>query len=179
MAFRITPGRQPYTCYKPKADKDAIIRWLAAHGPQEWHVAADIWNWDGGHDVLALIMEQPECDRATCQMIFGRSEAYDHLTDPDRFRKANADPGGVFSMIRDMLTRWRQGFYTNANFALPEDDLRGWTNSVLHYQLAVIDHHNRSPDLMLPKDFIFLGYGQRIDQNFYWDRDLIPEELKP
>jgi hypothetical protein len=82
MAFRIAPGRQPYTCYKPKANKDAILRWLAAHGPQEWHVAADIWNWDGGHDVLALIMEQPECDRATCQMIFGRSEAHDDLTDP-------------------------------------------------------------------------------------------------
>ena len=124
-------------------------------------------------------MEQPECDRATCQMIFSRSEADDYLTDQERFRKAKADPKGVFAMIQDMLARWRTGFYTVGKFALPEDDLRGWANGVLRYQLAVIDHWNRDPELMLPQDFIYLGYGDRVDKNYYWDRKLVPEELQP
>jgi Domain of unknown function (DUF4274) len=179
MGFVVAPGRKTYQCWKPKEHKDAIIRWLDAHGPREWHVAADIWNWDGGHDILALIMEQPQCDRATCQMIFARSEADDYLTSPDRFHKARNDPGSVLNMILDMLTRWRNGFYMIGQFALPEGDLSAWANLVIRYQLAVIDHWNRDPELMLPQDFMSLGYGDRVDPNYYWDRRLIPGELQP
>ena len=174
MAFLVAPGRKQYHCHMEPARRDTVIRWLAAGGPREWHIAADIWNWDSGHDILALISEQPECDGSTAQLIYARAEASYYVTDPEAFAKGKSDSGSVFNLVLDMLARWRSGFYTSRKFRLPEDDTNTWANVVLSYQLEVIDRWNRDPELMLPRDFIFLPYGER--PNVDWIK--IPQEIK-
>ena len=175
--FKIDPGRKRYDCYKNEADCREIINWLAARGPREWHAAVDIWNWDYGHDVLALIAEQTTCDRATAQLIFSRADAAYYVTDAESFARGKKESGSVFNMVLDMLARWRTGFYTEANYVLPEDDYNYWPNMVIDYQLAVIDKWARDPALMLPRDFMRLRSGGRIDS--YRFLATMPESMQP
>lgn len=175
--FRLDPHRKRYDCWKGEKARREIVDWLAARGPREWHAAAEIWNWDGGVDILAMILEQPECGRATAQLVFSRAEASYYVSAPDTFAQGKEDPGSVFNMILDMLARWRDGFYTVGNYALPSDDYDNWPNIVIDYQLAVIEKWDRDPALMLPRDFMRLAPGGRID--FDGIQATMPNSMQP
>lgn len=53
---------------------DRQIAVLSATSPDDWHLVADIWNWDESLQVLYWIVSQPNCDRATARMLFWKGE---------------------------------------------------------------------------------------------------------
>jgi hypothetical protein len=53
----------------------AQIAVLSAASPDDWHIVADVWNWDEPLKVLYWIVSQTNCDRATAQMLFWKGEA--------------------------------------------------------------------------------------------------------
>jgi hypothetical protein len=88
----------------------AYEAWLRAGGPQQWHDAAENWNWDMGTAPLRWIVSQPDCDRATALSIFYLGEPQDQ---PDE-----GDAAELLAMIR---RRWAaEGFPANGiAYSLP------------------------------------------------------------
>ena len=100
---------------------DAPMKWLAAHGPDEWHQVVISWNWDGGYSVFSWIAAQPACDRATAQFLIIYSEPMFHIRYPNREAvKAFALDGYDFLAL--MIERWNTGFYSRGEIASEEPD---------------------------------------------------------
>jgi hypothetical protein len=160
MAFVFNPDRFVFEDYWRRDDKQIMVDWLSAVGPDHWHAFVDLYNWDGGIDLLASVTEQPECDRATVQLIFLRSEASYHLLDREKFEAATAKPGTTFQLILAMLRRWRSGFYTRAELGLDEHARKHWPTATGHYQELARTKWEGDHDLLLPNDFLTAAEGR-------------------
>ncbi len=98
---------------------DILIAWLKAHGPDDWHRVAEGWNWDDGVDILEWIAEQPECDRATAQLIFLLASGEFHKRFPVSEDSIKESPysDSTFTFLEPIILRWNAGFYTRSGIA--------------------------------------------------------------
>jgi hypothetical protein len=101
-------------------------RWLMSEaGPDDWHIAADSWNWDNGLMPLTWIIRQRQCDKATALNIF-------YLSAPEYYLQFAGDrtrmpPWHVdnFDFICELRQRYVDGFYTRSEIAL---DVSNWAS---------------------------------------------------
>jgi hypothetical protein len=166
MSFVIAPGRKTYECWHQKENKQLILDWLSANGPDEWHVLADRFNWDSGHDVLGVISEQPECDRATAQLIFMRTDPSYYLSSQDAYARGQK-PGCAFQLALDIVDRWKRAFYVRAEIGFSDENVMDWARVAFDYQRLLIERWNRDAKLMLPKDFLEPPTGNVLKRDQY------------
>jgi len=101
--------------------EQTLVRWLDAHGPDDWHQVAIDWNWDAGLAVLAWIAARPDCDRATAQHLIlnGGADYFVRFVDRDALMADapyNVEP---YDLLLPTITRWRAGFYRRSEIASP------------------------------------------------------------
>lgn len=95
---------------KLKQSHRILIKWLKAHGPDDWHQVVQSYNWDCGLEPLAWIAEQPKCDKATAQCLI-------NLSNPDGYfglkgyPPLNKDPGAEYWFVLPIIERWNADFY--------------------------------------------------------------------
>jgi Domain of unknown function (DUF4274) len=82
-------------------------RRLIETGPDEWHDAADQWNWDNGVEPLTWIIRQSECDRATALLVFHLGEPHFHAEKLTEGRDLGNDK--TYALLAEIRERWFSG----------------------------------------------------------------------
>jgi Domain of unknown function (DUF4274) len=84
-------------------------------GPEKWHCFAAQWNdWNAGVEYLDWIVRQPDCERATAQLIFWKGNPDHYIpekgseSDDHEARERASD---VFRMLKVIAENWTSGFY--------------------------------------------------------------------
>lgn len=90
----------------------AHLRFL---GPEKWHCFARQWNMDDGLEFFDWIVRQPDCERATAQLIFWRCVPFHYL--PDKGKEPDATEereraSDEFKLLKVIADNWTRGFYT-------------------------------------------------------------------
>ena len=90
----------------------AYLRFL---GPEKWHCFARQWNMDDGLEFFDWIVRQPDCERATAQLIFWRCVPFYYL--PDKGQEPDATEerqraSDEFKLLKVIADNWTRGFYT-------------------------------------------------------------------
>jgi hypothetical protein len=100
-----------------------LLRHLVDASPDVWHRVADGWNWDQGEEVLAWIVSQYDCDRATAALVFWRASPSFYLAHADRRAVEAAAPSALdaYDLITLILERWSNGLYRRAEIAFAPD----------------------------------------------------------
>lgn len=95
-------------------------QWMHAASPDQWHQAAQSWNWDNATHWLKWIVEQPQCDLGTALHIFWASDPMHNLSSLNPFRK---DLHGVYINAESLpiqvtiLGRWVRKEFDRAEIA--------------------------------------------------------------
>ena len=102
---------------------DAAISTLLT--PEELHVAANAWNWDGGVDGVRQIVERADCALATAALVFWRSlpdEVIGFYADRDSAEEEDGQ-GDTFDLQLLIRDRVAAGGYANHDIGFdPSDD---------------------------------------------------------
>jgi len=102
-----------------RPDIDEMIKWLEAHGPDEWHRVANSWNFDNDDRVLNWIVDNPKCDKATALDIFWLC-APDYslgFKDRDAIMAQAAYNVVAYDLSTKIVNNWQAGRYKTALFA--------------------------------------------------------------
>ncbi|MFM5954117.1 MAG: DUF4274 domain-containing protein [Novosphingobium sp.] len=93
---------------------------MYAASPDQWHQAAQSWNFDNATHWLKWIVEQPQCDLGTALNIFWRTEPTWNLSHLNPFRKqmhgVSIDAEALPIQII-ILGRWVRNEFTRAEIA--------------------------------------------------------------
>jgi hypothetical protein len=135
----------------------AFIEWLGRHGPDEWHRAAQSWNWDGSHDVLMWIVTRPDCDTATALDVFWKSAPEIALDE-----SAATIPGWSADnkLATTILENWKRGFYRHSRFAYRFE--ADW------FHVAVEEKYQRLRKI-IPADMAVDRQGEPLDTSDYME----------
>ncbi len=106
--------------YLTDDQKSAFHQWLKSASEDDRHGCAYSWNWDHDTGPLRWIFEQPDCERATAQLLFWRTEPTYYARKYPNRAAAEAGPDyelKVYDFIFDILKRWKGGFYRGETIA--------------------------------------------------------------
>ena len=96
-----------------------------ATDPEELHVFADAWNWDGGVAAMQRVIENPKCDAATALMIFWRAQPQDFSA----YENRDAAPDyqqPVFDLLIAIKQRFMRSDFTRSTMSYdPHADFGG------------------------------------------------------
>ncbi len=115
--FMAANGRLAAAAAKPTAE-EVLIEYLETQSPDEWHRVALSWNWDAVGSVLPWILKQPDCDKATAQMLFHRASPIEMLTEA---RRGNGYEQEI-ALCRLIAERWNGGQYRRTELASDGDN---------------------------------------------------------
>ena len=109
---------------------EALMQYLTKTDPDDWHKIALGWNWDNGHQPLAWIAQQAECDKGTALLIYWQGGAI-WLQQYDRREDVPTWEVDAYDLVRDIEARYIAGFYTRQKIAFDPRDDKGsdWTRS--------------------------------------------------
>jgi len=84
--------------------------------PQELHLFADLWNWDGGVDELKRVATHPSCDAGTALLIYWRArpEWYLQYPTPSAVPESERD---THELIQTIERRYVAGKYGTGDIA--------------------------------------------------------------
>lgn len=93
-----------------------VFDYLAERGPELWHAVADDWNWDNGLWILEWIIRQPDCERATAQLIFWRAEPEWFLPfgGKEDWESRVNNSRELYELVKVIVDRWNSGSYTRS-----------------------------------------------------------------
>lgn len=106
------------------AEVARLSAWLAANGPDQWHYLAQRWNFDFGIHPLAWIIQQPDCDRATAQLMFFHVSDWLLLWDSARKAGRPLPDNDEIRLMNYIMARWQaDGFVRSelASSSMPHD----------------------------------------------------------
>jgi len=97
-------------------------QWIRAARPDQWHQAAQSWNFDNAMHWLKWMVEQPTCDLGTALYLFWLSDPAHNLTELNPYRKVRQNDGvGVDKETLELqitvLMRWVRGSFTRSEIA--------------------------------------------------------------
>ena len=95
----------------------AHLRFL---GPEKWHCFARQWNMDDGLEFFDWIVRQPDCERATAQLIFWRCVPFYYLPDEGKEPDATEErrrASDEFKLLKVIADNWTRGFYTESRLS--------------------------------------------------------------
>ncbi|HTV67969.1 MAG TPA: DUF4274 domain-containing protein [Rhizobiaceae bacterium] len=151
----------------PRPRYEALMAWLQAHGPDEWHGVAVTWNYGHGGAPLAWIAMQGDCDAATAQDIFWKCNGGEHFENGRILTTRNpADFDEGFELAQLIATRWEDGLYVLRELKLDKDtrDMIDDMYQIYLSHIAGLDQRSlpwRAPQPTFPDD------GYVVDENFF------------
>ena len=91
--------------------------------PEELHLFAKEWNWDGGHEELRKVVRHPLCDLGTALLVYWRGSPGYYLQYASR-QEAEPYERPVYGLVREIERRVKRGAFKTANFRYdPRKDL--------------------------------------------------------
>lgn len=149
--------------YLPKNRSQMLMDWLKQATPDQWHKVADGWNWGSGEAPLRWIIEQPDCDKATAQLIFWRGEPsyyWGIASDLAGLQAARASSLDVYTMLTRIVEKWRAGEYSRAELSYdPGVDARA--------RPADVERSATHPALMLDDSMLEPIVGRELEDGEY------------
>jgi len=129
-----------------------LIKFLEDKPPDYWHQLAWNWNFDGGIEPLAWIINKPQCDKGTVLLIYWSIVPslgdYKNIDEVDKHQK------DAFSLIQDIQSKYIEGFYKNEKITFDPRDDRGinWEK----------DYNETKKRIEIPKDMYTATKGKKI-----------------
>ncbi len=91
--------------------------------PEELHVFASAYNWDGGVDDLQRVVRHPRCDLGTALLVYWRGQPGYYLQYPNRDAVPDHERE-VYDLLREIEGRVAAGAYRTAAQPFdPADDM--------------------------------------------------------
>lgn len=79
--------------------------------PEELHAFVSTWNWDGGHECLEEILDNPACEAATALHIYwyAAPEHYLQFADSAAMTSVGGDPDDTLGFLARLEARYIRG----------------------------------------------------------------------
>jgi Domain of unknown function (DUF4274) len=162
--------------YMVPRKREILFDWLFAHSSDEWHGMAADWNWDAGFDILGWMISQPECNRATALLIFERAAPHDFFSKwPGVRERYLTNEKGTYYLCREIIGRWKAGFYTRSEVKLGEEDASSFDQEKARYETAISEFPGDRDGMELPADFNPPATGRVISRTSFAEG--VPKEL--
>ena len=106
--------------------------------PEELHLYANGFHWDGGIETLRRVIRHPLCDRGTALLIYWRAGPRWFAQYKDRSEAYNPDVGDQFDFLLEIEQKVRAGEFKTYRYPYDPKNDKGHDMTRRHSRVKVV-----------------------------------------